>query len=83
MSEPQIVTIAKMQTDIKYIKDAMESQSDKLDKFIEKCENKYATKEELTTMKNAYNWIVKSAFGFIWTATIALVTFILKKLWVI
>lgn len=83
MSEPQIVTIAKMQTDIWYIKEWQREMNDKLDKFIDACEKKYATKEELTTMQNAYNWIVKSAFGFIWTAVIALITFILKKLWVI
>jgi hypothetical protein len=54
-----------MQTDITYIKEAIDKQDRKFDTFMEKCEMKYATKEELTTMKNAYNWIVKSAFGFI------------------
>jgi len=65
MSEPQIVTIARMQTDIQYIKEAIEKQNTKFDNFIDACEKRYATKEELTTMQNAYNWIVKSAFGFI------------------
>ena len=36
-----------------------------IDAVIEDPSFSSQTKEELTTMQNAYNWIVKSAFGFI------------------
>jgi len=41
-----------MQTDIQYIKESQHSMSCKLDKFIDSCETKFATKEEHQINKN-------------------------------
>lgn len=74
----------------KETKEGNQALHEKLDKFIEAANDKFATKEEheankiaIEEIRSAHSKIAWSAISFIWATIIGFATFVLKKLWIL
>lgn len=65
--ESHEATIAVMQRDIEYLKDAMDKMTNKLDSFVDTADKKYAAK-----------YVERSVTAFIWIIVVAVLGGILK-----
>ncbi len=89
MWESTVVIITRMQEHIRNIKESQDSMSQKLDKFIDSCETKFATKEEHLINKNeiqeikaTHSKVISWLIGTVATIFVTFLWLIIKTLWI-
>lgn len=86
MWESTVVIITRMQEHIRNIKESQDSMSQKLDKFIDSCETKFATKEEhksnkveIELIKSTHSKVISWLIGTVATIFIAFLWLVAKS----